>query len=115
MIGAGQMTRRVLFSQRALDANGDALGPYEPKAERSARVQALRGGEAVQEQRLAGQQPVIITVRADGATRTIDNGFEARDVHDASIVWDVQSKIETEDRRWIEVLAVQRKAHAAQP
>lgn len=108
MTTAGQLDRRVTFKLRALDANGDRLGALTEICTRFARVQPLKGGEAVQASRVAGRQPVIITVRADSDTRSIDNGFEAYDARDATVAWDVTSKIATEDRAWVEVMAVQR-------
>jgi hypothetical protein len=105
----GQLDRSVTFSQPGLDANGERLGDLAEVCTRDARVQPLKGGEAVQAQRLAGQQPVIITVRCDSLTRTIDNSFEASDAREAAIAWDIQSTILTEDRVWVEILAVQRR------
>lgn len=109
MTHAGQLDRSVTFKQRALDANNERLGDLTDVCTRDARVQPLKGGEAVQAQRMAGQQPVIITVRCDALTRSIDNGFEAFDARTAGIAWDVQSAIVTEDQVWVEILAVQRK------
>ena len=109
MTHAGQLDRKVIFYQRALDENGDRLGALTAVVTRQARVQPLKGGEAVQAQRMAGQQPVIITVRRDGTTKTIDNSFEAEDARDETVKWDVQSTIITEDLQWVEILAVQRR------
>lgn len=114
MTTGGQLDRRVAFYVAGVDGDGEATAPALVVT-RDARVQALKGGEAVQQQRVQGQQPVIITVRRDNLTKTIDNGFEARDARAAAdsppvaIVWDVQSVILTEDREWVEVMAVQRK------
>lgn len=112
MTASVQLRRKVTFRQRGLDANGVRLGALADVVTRAARVQALKGGEAVQQQRLEGQQPVIITIRADSLTRTIDNSFEAVDARDPTIAWDIQSVIDTEDRAWREILAVQRKGEA---
>ena len=112
MTRTGQLTRRVRFRQRELDANGERLGALADIATCHARVQALRGGEAVQQQRLQGNQPVIITVRASAVTRAIDNAYAAVDARAPTIAWDIQSVIDTEDRAWREILAVQRKGEA---
>lgn len=109
MTTAGQLNRRVKFSQRALDANGDRLGALTAVVTRDARVQPLKGGETVQASRMAGSQPVIIVVRRDALTKTIDNSFEAEDARNETIKWDIQSTIITEDLKWVEILAVQRK------
>jgi hypothetical protein len=67
----------------------------------------------VRAQRMAGEQPVIITVRRDRLTKTIDNSFEAHDARDDSIGWHVRSAFSTEDLMWVEVLAVEHKGHPA--
>ena len=103
----GELSRRVTFRQRALDANQDRLGPFSDIVSRAARVQPLRGGEAVQSARLEGQQPVVIYVRRDATTKTIDNSFQAVDARDPTIVWDITSAIISEDLNWVEVLATQ--------
>ena len=110
MTVAGQLKRRVTFRRRALDANQDRLGEWGEFVTCSARVKALTGTEAVQGQRLAGLQPVVITVNANRQTRTLDSSYSVLDARNPAILWDVTSVIETEDRAWIEVLALQRKA-----
>lgn len=114
MTMAGQLDRRVTFRQRALDLNGDRLGAFADIVTRDARIQPLKGGEAVQQQRMAGQQPVVISVRRDGVTKLIDNSYEAVDARDATVGWDIQSVIITEDLGWVEVLALQRLGQAVQ-
>lgn len=106
---AGELTRRVTFQQRGLDANSDRLGPLAPAVTRSARIQPLKGSEAVQASRMAGLQPVIITIYRDSLTKLIDDSYEAVDARDSSIAWDITSAIITEDLAWVEILAVQRK------
>jgi head-tail adaptor len=108
--GAGQLDRRVAFRQRAAGSNGALTGAWTDVVTRDARIQPLKGGEGVQAARMAGQQPVIITVRRDATTETVDNSWSARDARDTTIVWDIASVIRTEDRAWIEILAVQRMA-----
>jgi hypothetical protein len=102
----GQLTRRVTFQQQGGD--GDSPGAFYDVVSRDARVQPLRGGEAVRGQRLAGQQPVVIYVRRDTVTKRIDNAWRAYDARDATIVWDIQSALVTEDLEWVEVLAIER-------
>ncbi len=111
----GQLDRRVTFRAPSTAADGESAG-YVDVVTRRARVQPLKGGEAVQASRMAGRQPVIITVRRDALTATIDNAWQAVDARDladvgeaAAIKWDVTSSIHTEDRVWVEVQAVQLK------
>lgn len=109
MTEVGQLDRRVSFRQRALDDNLERGGDWATIFTRFARVQPLKGGEGVQAARLAGQQPVVIFIRRDPVTATVDNGWLAFDALDTATKWDVQSVIASEDREWIEVLAVQHR------
>ena len=111
---AGNLDRRVTFRRQTTDADGEASG-YEDVVTRDVRIMPLKGGEAVQANRLAGRRPVIITVRRDNDTKLIDNGWQAKDARAAGdsppvvIAWDIASVILTEDLQWIEVQAVQLK------
>lgn len=109
MTDAGQLNRRVTFRQRAVDDNAERGGAWANVFTRFARIQPLKGGEGVQAARMAGDQPVIITIRKDAETATVDNGWSAFDALATSTKWDVKSVIATEDRQWIEVLAVQHR------
>lgn len=114
MTHAGQLDRRVTFRRPTTDADGEAAG-WSDVVTRDARVQPLKGGESVQASRMAGRQPVIITVRRETATKAIDNGWQAVDARalgdspPVTIAWDVTSSILTEDEEWVEVQAVQLK------
>lgn len=110
MTAAGQLDRSVTFRQRAAGSNGARTGAFADVVTRAARVSPRLGGEGVLAARMAGQQPVIITVRRDATTETVDNAWSIRDARDTTIIWDVASVIRTEDRAWIEILAVQRMA-----
>lgn len=107
MTRAGQLDRRVVFQQRAL-VGAVRNGDWTAVVTRDARIQPLKGGEAVQAARMSGRQPVIIAVRRDAVTAAIDNSYRAVDARDATQVWDVVSKILTEDRAWVELQAIQR-------
>lgn len=109
MTRAGQLNRSVTFRRRDLDDDEEHGGAWRDIVTRDARIVAKTGGESVQAQREAGLQPAVITVRRDDVTETIDNGWSAKDVDAPYAIWDVQSVILTEDRDWVEVLAVQRK------
>lgn len=109
MTSVGQLDRRVTFRQEGTDpTTGESTG-WADVATRYARIQGLVGSESVQASRMAGRQPVIITVHRDSVTRTIDNGWQVVDARDPTLKWDVTSKIETEDLAWVEILAVQLK------
>lgn len=109
MTDAGQLDRRVVFLQRSADANGSRTGAFVEVVRRNARIAPLKGGESVQAARMAGQQPVIVTVRRDALTAAIDNSYRAQDARAPYGVWNVTSAILTEDRQWVELLAVEYK------
>ncbi|MBB1247454.1 phage head closure protein [Rhizobium sp. G21] len=82
-MSAGRMTERVAFDERgdAEDGHGGAVSAFaEVIAPVAAEFKHLRGGEAVQAARLAGQHVVVIRVRASSQTRLITTEWRARDV-----------------------------------
>jgi len=83
---AGTLRESVTFQRRALDANGDALGPWTDQFATPARVQARTGGarvparptgEEVVDDRITGVQPVEITMRLNLLTAQIDTDWRA--------------------------------------
>lgn len=68
---------RVRFDQRAVDANGDRLGAFEPGFEVWAAVDYLRGSESAVSNRIQGVQPVAIIVRETEQTRAITSAMRA--------------------------------------
>lgn len=79
MPDAGTLRARFSFQSREPDANGDPLGPFATRFTLSTKVIHLRGTEAVMQQRLQGQQPVVLTIREAASTRQITNGWRAVD------------------------------------
>lgn len=114
MIYPGQLDRRVTFRQQTTDANGEASG-YADFVTRNARVEPLRGSESVQAARLAGKQPVKITIRRDRVTKYLDNSYQAKDARAAAdsppiiIAWDISSAYPSEDLKWMHFEATQLK------
>ncbi|MDR3512629.1 MAG: head-tail adaptor protein [Caulobacteraceae bacterium] len=101
----GQLRFSVRFERRGLDANGDPLGDWRELMTLAARIQNLRGGEAVNSQRLEGNQPILVTVHACDQVReltTADRVVNAR----TSQVFDIKAINEDERRFWTSVLAV---------
>ena len=72
---AGVLREAVTLQQHALDANGDRLGPWTDEFATVARVIAKTGGEGVLAQRIAGVQPVEVTLRLDAFTARIDTDW----------------------------------------
>lgn len=100
----GELRHRLALQRRASDDNGDPLGAWVTVCTRAAKLVNLRGGEAVMQQRLQGDQPAILIVRACSETRLIDNSWRA--VNDCTRqIYDVSAATQTTDQAWMEVLA----------
>lgn len=62
----------------------------------------LRGGETVQAARLAGRQPVVVTIRQCDAARLITPEWRMRDTR-RSDVYNIRSIVPTDDRMYLEL------------
>lgn len=102
---AGELRDRITLQRRATDSNGDALGGWETRFKRATKLLNLRGGEGTLQQRIQGNQPVLLVVRACPDTRAIDNSFRAIN-HRTRQIYDLSAASETPDRTWVEVLGV---------
>lgn len=109
MTDPGELTRKVTFQQQATDADGLRLGAWTDVVTRQAKVMPKIGGEAVNAQRIEGNQPVVIFVRKDSSTAAIDNSYRAIDARHTGTIWNVASVIWNEAEDMIEVLAVQHR------
>jgi hypothetical protein len=74
---AGTLRESVIFQRHALDANGDRLGAWQDIFAAPARVIARTRGEQVLQERLAGTQPVEITLRLDRFSALLDTEWRA--------------------------------------
>jgi hypothetical protein len=72
---AGLLRESVTLQRRALDANGDRLGPWQDEFAAPARVLNRTQGEAVLDQRIAGIQPVEVTLRLDRFSALIETDW----------------------------------------
>lgn len=109
MTTPGELTRPVTFQQRADDGNGDPLGDWTDVVTRMAKITPNIGGEGVIDQRIEGNQPVVIYIRRDLTTKLIDNSYRAYDVLEPTTIWNVASVIRNEREDMMEVLAVQKR------
>lgn len=107
MATAGTLTNRIRFDSRAptSDKYGGSESAFIPGFEVWAEKKFLRGTEAVQASRLAGKQPVLITVRSSNQSRAIDTNFRAVDARSGE-TYNITAVNPTQDRQWIEILAV---------
>lgn len=103
---AGQLRGRITFAVRStgVDEYGNGESAFVDQFTVAARVQFLRGGENVMAERLQGNQPVVITVRASSDTRQITTDWRATDAHDPELVYNVRSASPGERRDYIDLL-----------
>jgi hypothetical protein len=111
-MSAGEKRGRLRFEQRGFDDNGDRLGPWDAAGgfEASARIVALKGSETALGQRLAGSQPVAITVWSTPKTRLLTNAWRAVDLQSpdpaAPLVYNLTAVVRDERGRGVEILGV---------
>lgn len=101
MAAAGRYRERVAFSYRAAavdDGYGNEQGVWTEPFSVAARIAPLRGGESIQAARLAGRNPVLITVRVSTNTKLITTDWRARDVKSGAI-YNIRSKVNPDERR----------------
>lgn len=89
---------------KADDGMGGTEDGWSEQFKRRGKYLRRRGGERVQAQRESGIKPTIIRVRSCNKTRQIEPGWRVRDL-DRKELFDVQVATETDDRRWVEVMA----------
>ena len=80
-MSAGELRERVRFERRVetTDGYGNTKGQWLPQLTVAARIQPLRGSEAVMASRLQGVQPVLIVIRSSAAARGIAPDWRAVD------------------------------------
>lgn len=81
MPSADELRSRVVFSNRtaASDRLGNTQGVFVDQFAVAAKIQPRLGGETVQASRLAGRQPVSITVRQSAQTSVVTPDWQCRD------------------------------------
>lgn len=102
MTPAGQRRERVTFQDRALDAEGEALGDWTAGFARMARVVARTRGEEALQQRLQGVVPVEVWVLDDSATRTLTTAWR---MLWRGAAYNIAAIAPSEDRREWQLLA----------
>jgi SPP1 family predicted phage head-tail adaptor len=76
----GDLREEVEFQYRARvdDGKGNTVGPWTYQFARRAKIHSQRGRNEVMAAKLAGVQPVIITVRCDDDTRRVTNAWRIK-------------------------------------
>lgn len=88
MTEAGQLRERVAFEYRptSQDAYGnEEAGTWTIACTVAARIKPARGSESIQAARLAGKEPVVITVRSSSQTRVANQSWRIRDIRKGTL------------------------------
>lgn len=103
---AGELRERLAFSQQAAqsDGQGGETTSWADVFTCAARVRPKLGGEEVTAARLAGRQPVMITVRYSSDAVQITTDWRARDVRSGD-VYNLRAVAPDERKQWVEILA----------
>ncbi len=104
MIGAGKLDDLVAFDEpvETLDEFGGVATTFAERLRCAAHFLYLRGGETVQERRLQGRQPVVVTIRQSALARTITADWRMRDVRRGDI-YNIRTIVPSADRAWFEI------------
>ncbi len=106
---AGLLRERVLLQIQLPDEDdgyGNIIeGGWTNQFTVAARIQYLRGSEAVMADRLAGRQPVLITVRRSRQTEQITTDWRAVDARDPDRIFNIRAIAQDEKRSLFDLLA----------
>jgi head-tail adaptor len=84
---------------------GHVAAGFGTGSQMRANFKYLNVGESVIQARMAGRETIIVTIRANNLTRTIDGSWRMRDEKTARI-YNVTGAKELHNRRWIEVMVM---------
>lgn len=99
--GAGDLRERVAFEYRAYSTDGygnEQAAAWTEAFNVAAQIKPARGAESIQAARLAGKQPVVITVRVSTNTKMVRVEWRARDVR-SGVIYNIRSIVNSDERR----------------
>jgi SPP1 family predicted phage head-tail adaptor len=98
MTSAGNLRHRMAFDKRQDidDGFGNTQSDFVEQFVVWAGFQARFGGEAVTAARLAGQQPVTITVRQSSQTEQVTTDWRVRDTK-SGLILNIRSIVDPDD------------------
>lgn len=106
-MNAGDLTFKVALDAPTQTPNGQG-GMLQGWAEQftcAAHIRFLRGSETVIAARLAGRQPVVMTVRNCAAARAVTVDWRIRDLR-SGLEYNVRTApVPSQDRAWLEITA----------
>lgn len=105
-MGAGRLDSAMAFDEptQTPDGSGGTDAGWAERYACRASIRYLRGTEAVMAARLAGRQPVVVTIRDCNEARQITTAWRMRDER-AGTIYNIRSIVPSDDRRWIELTA----------
>lgn len=105
-MGPGQMQASLAFDEpvQIPDGSGGTNASWAERYACRAKIRYLRGGETVQAARLAGRQPVVVSIRRCAAAEAITPAWRMRDARSGTI-YNIRTVVPSDDRRWLEVTA----------
>lgn len=86
------------------DGSGGVTQAWQEQFSTRAAFRYLRGGESVIAARLAGSQPVVVTIRAQDAARQITPEWRMRDTRRGT-AYNIRAIIPSDDRKFLEITA----------
>lgn len=106
MANIGKLNRRVEFDapKKVKDGHGGIKNGFADDADATkvwANFRYLRGGETVQAARLAGRQPIVVTVRSSSQSKVVDTSWRMRD-SDGEIYNIRSGPVPSDDRLYLE-------------
>lgn len=99
-MSAGELRERVTFQQRSAQSDdyGNAEGAFADAFTVAARIAPARGAETIQAARLAGREPVVITIRYSSQTAQIRTEWRAYDVR-AQKYYNIRSIVNPDEHK----------------
>lgn len=101
MTRAGELRERIAFEQREFQSDGygnQQSGTWTEEFRCAARITPSRGAETIQAARLAGKNPVVITVRASSQTSQVRTEWRARDTR-SGVIYNIRSIVNPDEEK----------------
>jgi head-tail adaptor len=94
----------VVFEEPAKisDGHGGTVNGWGNPVTADAAFRFLRGGETVQAARLAGRQPIVVTVHDNSQTGAVNTRWRMRDVRTGEVFNVRSGPVPTDNRQYLE-------------
>lgn len=104
MMDAGKMNNLVVFEEpaRVDDGYGGTEEGWGNPVIADASFRFLRGGETVKASRLAGRQPVVVTVYDHSQTRAVRTAWRMRDLRTGEVYNVRAGPVPSDDHQYLE-------------